>query len=107
MSFHSPWLKRQRPLRPSAIPNRQRIPKIMNNSITDNGTPNNHIIIIRVMNPPFRLLLLENGYDVRVVSFLQQTPIHSAASMPLRRQNKFDVDSALYGLFPEAGRRQR
>ena len=75
----------------------------MNNNITDNGTPNNHIIIIRVMNPPFRLLLLENGYDVRVESFLQQTPIYSAASMPLRRQNKFDVDSAPYGLLPEAG----
>jgi len=75
----------------------------MNNNITDNGTPNNHIIIIRVMNPPFRLLLLENGYDVRVESFLQQTPIHSAASMPLRRQVKFDVDSALYGLLPVAG----
>jgi len=74
----------------------------MNNNITDNGTPNNHIIIIRVMNPPFRLLPLENGYDVRVESFLQQTPIYSAASMPLRRQNKFDVDSAPYGLLTEA-----
>ena len=29
---------------------RQRIPKTLNSNITDNGTPNNHIITIRFMN---------------------------------------------------------
>ena len=37
----------------------QIIPKNMNNNITDNGTPNNHIIIIRVMNQTFAVVSQE------------------------------------------------
>lgn len=80
---------------------RQRIPKTMNSNITDNGTPNNHIITIRFMNQSLLNALslmppLRNGYDVGFASFLQRTPEHSAASMPLRRQNKYVVFSAPY-----------
>ena len=52
----------------------QRIPKAMNSNITDNGTPNNHIITIPFMNQFLLLPPLRNRYDIGVASFLQRTP---------------------------------
>jgi len=59
----------------------QIIPKNMNNNITDNGTPNNHIIIIRVMNQTFTVMSQEK-YSTRGQCFsccrlpIQQLPCH-------------------------------
>jgi hypothetical protein len=52
---------------------RQRIPKTINSNITDNGTPNSHIITMRDMKQPFPVSV-ENAYDALVESFLLRTP---------------------------------
>jgi hypothetical protein len=54
---------------------RQRIPNTINSNITDNGTPNSHIITMRDMKPTFPCIPLENAYDAWVESFLLRTPV--------------------------------
>jgi hypothetical protein len=64
---------------------RQSIQKTMNNSITDNGTPNIHIITNRVIESPSPVRLPGHEHDRQFRSPRSQMPNHSAASMPLRQ----------------------